>query len=548
MRIFRHLTLVAMLSAVGLSMFIVQAISQSQSSRVIVIGEDSDQNAVPRDAEAYSRVVSVLQNAMSEAGYFAVDEQLLSSRLGLEFTKGVRRQDFVTPLQAANATDDPLVHSRLAFVFSIFPIMQDMSMTRQLRVRVRGDIYDLATLRLIRSTEVQSETAKILPLDDQICNSVCIEEAIGEQARNIASELAAELIDALNMITKEQVTYTVLKLNLLGFDRIASIQLMRDISGIKEILATDLLSDDGKKRVYSVTTSKDAGFVEEEVILAMIENGFDPKLIRSTLSTEEITLSLGEISATPLVVIIENFDAQLERDFAEGLMSAYGSTHVSLDQQADGTRRFFISVEETPLNIEKKVGDIVAALGYRPVDFDTEIDGKTVKVSARRFSAGVYTLTLSGKGLDAVKMRETSVELIDEFGSDNVSLQNAEENHREFLITTEKTPLEIEGIVSSMMVSLGFNSDDFALNIDGRNIQIQVARSPDPVFTVLLNLKNVDEAKKAQTALKALGHYTGVIDGLWGRGSVAALRKFKASQSMLPNDDAWDLQTQKALF
>ena len=93
-----------------------------------------------------------------------------------------------------------------------------------------------------------------------------------------------------------------------------------------------------------------------------------------------------------------------------------------------------------------------------------------------------------------------------------------------------------------------FSDENFALNIDGRNIQIQVARSPDPVFTVLLNLKNVDEAKKAQTALKALGHYTGVIDGLWGRGSVAALRKFKASQSMLPNDDAWDQQTQQALF
>lgn len=200
--------------------------AQSYNSRVVVIGEDSDANAIPRNTEAYSRVVSVIQNQLSEAGYFVVDEQLLSERLGISYKTTRRRQDFVAPLQAANTTTDPLIRSRLAFVFSIIPIVQDMSVTRQIRVRVSGEIYDLATLRMLRSTEVVSKKATIVPLDEQLCNNVCVSEAIGEQARSIADHVAQELALKLSNIIQEDHLSNIVELSLNGFEKLATIKLV----------------------------------------------------------------------------------------------------------------------------------------------------------------------------------------------------------------------------------------------------------------------------------------------------------------------------------
>ena len=52
----------------------------------------------------------------------------------------------IQTLSIANETTDATVRSRLGVVFAIFPNIQEMSMTRKLTVRVRGQIYDLKTL------------------------------------------------------------------------------------------------------------------------------------------------------------------------------------------------------------------------------------------------------------------------------------------------------------------------------------------------------------------------------------------------------------------
>lgn len=63
-----------------------------------------------------------------------------------------------------------------------------------------------------------------------------------------------------------------------------------------------------------------------------------------------------------------------------------------------------------------------------------------------------------------------------------------------------------------------------------------------------LDLRNREYAAEVQRRLAAGGYYAGPIDGLFGRGSVAALRRFKRSDPFLPDDDVWDIETQRRLF
>jgi hypothetical protein len=65
--------------------------------------------------------------------------------------------------------------------------------------------------------------------------------------------------------------------------------------------------------------------------------------------------------------------------------------------------------------------------------------------------------------------------------------------------------------------------------------------------TLFLNPKDKDDAILIQTRLAELGFYTAGIDGIFGRGSRAALAKFKQSVGLGENSN-WDLPTQQALF
>ncbi len=63
----------------------------------------------------------------------------------------------------------------------------------------------------------------------------------------------------------------------------------------------------------------------------------------------------------------------------------------------------------------------------------------------------------------------------------------------------------------------------------------------------LLNPSNHLDARIIQRKLARLGHYTMKIDGLWGKGSRAALKKFQRAKG-LKADGVWTMETQRKLL
>lgn len=369
-------------------------LSQSQNDHIIVLGEDSDAGSIQRDSEIYGRVVAVLQNALSEAGFVAVDEQLLSARLGLEFLTNVRRQEFIVPLQAANETDDPIVQSRLAFVFSIVPMIQDMSLTRQLKVRIRGEIYDLATLRMMRSSEVESSKPKILPQDEAMCNDACINDAVGDQARQLAVQLSIGLINKINELNAEQSTISVLKLSLAGFDRMTVIQLSKALAGSQDILASEVLTDEGDRRVYSVTTTKDVGYLEETVAGILLDAGFDGTRLQTSLTSDGLSVDLvdgtpGDAQSAVMKVEIggEGLSSSDLRKMSGLLMESFGADSVALDASTENFRTFSVQTDASLLEIETQLARMLESAGYDEGSFDLVLGDRAAKVTILQVSA-----------------------------------------------------------------------------------------------------------------------------------------------------------------
>jgi peptidoglycan hydrolase-like protein with peptidoglycan-binding domain len=74
---------------------------------------------------------------------------------------------------------------------------------------------------------------------------------------------------------------------------------------------------------------------------------------------------------------------------------------------------------------------------------------------------------------------------------------------------------------------------------------IETAYPPPPAAG--MNPLNRADGQRIQQRLTELGYYSGRGDGAWGSASRAALRSFKAANS-LPEDDEWDAMAEAVLF
>ena len=260
--------------------------------RVVVVGEDSDPNSVPRSNEIYKRVVSELQQSMIRENITVIDEDMIAVRLGFSFNEDRTRQELIQTLSVANSTTDALVRTRLGVIFSIFPNVQDMSMTRKLTVRVRGQIYDLETLRALSSFEVSSPETVTIPRDTNMCNRLCVEERAGEVAVGLAREVGAILNQKLRIVIEDSgvatagggaVTNASLEsVYTVEFNLMQNSDVLRAIRALEATAVRDieLIKSTATQRVYSITTNKNIGELEERVMIILLDLGVNIDRLR----------------------------------------------------------------------------------------------------------------------------------------------------------------------------------------------------------------------------------------------------------------------------
>lgn len=188
-----------------------------------------------------------------------------------------------------------------------------MDFTRKLTVRVRGQIYDLKALRALASFEVDAPEAITVPKKESLCNRLCLEEKAGDVAVDLAREVGAILTKKLHIIVEDgkyagslsgstasdqpgsstQAGESVLdSVYTITFKLMRNSDIIRVVRTLESTAVSEikLLKSTQTTRVYSVTTNKDLGDLEERIMLILTDQGVDIDRLRFSSFGTEMTI------------------------------------------------------------------------------------------------------------------------------------------------------------------------------------------------------------------------------------------------------------------
>jgi hypothetical protein len=154
--------------------------------QVLVLGEDSDKRSVRRSSDIFRRVMAQMQEQMSRYNYHVVDEDMIAAALDWKFSDRRPKQELIEVAKLANQARDPRVYSRALVIFKIRASAKSVGYATKAQVRIAGEVYDLESNRFLGAWEAPRMTFPA-PKD---CSSICIQEVVGDNARDIASSVS----------------------------------------------------------------------------------------------------------------------------------------------------------------------------------------------------------------------------------------------------------------------------------------------------------------------------------------------------------------------
>ncbi|WP_051609911.1 hypothetical protein [Terasakiella pusilla] len=178
------------LTIFGLSaLFAPRHVLAAELPHLMVMGEDNDQDAIPRDSRVFRRVLNELAEELNNDGFDVYDETAVTLD---DFAQGrVRRSDAELIDIARSVTRPPI---DIVVLFEIYASAERLDYTTKVRTRLSGRLLDVHSGRRLGNFEVASPRNFRAPVD---CNRECIIETVGNNARLLARDVADVLIQKL---------------------------------------------------------------------------------------------------------------------------------------------------------------------------------------------------------------------------------------------------------------------------------------------------------------------------------------------------------------
>ncbi|KQP40058.1 hypothetical protein ASF49_21380 [Methylobacterium sp. Leaf104] len=188
---FRATVLCTALAAAFLSGLLVPAQAQPRPN-VVVMGEDADEDSVPRGNRIFQRVITELSETMNLRGYNVYDETAVA--MGFTQPNRVRRRD-AELIEVARAVQNPPLD--VVAVFQIYASAAKSAYSDIVRpeVRIPGRLLNVRTGQSLGAFEVAGVQLPPLP---QGCDRECLLERVGAEAKAIAADVASALTAKLD--------------------------------------------------------------------------------------------------------------------------------------------------------------------------------------------------------------------------------------------------------------------------------------------------------------------------------------------------------------
>ncbi|AWB25293.1 hypothetical protein DA075_30680 [Methylobacterium currus] len=172
--------------SLGLALVAGPALAQPKPN-VVVMGEDADEDSVPRGNRIFQRVIAELSETMNLRGYNVYDETAVA--MGFSQPNRVRRRD-AELIEVARAVQNPPLD--VVAVFQIYASASKSAYSDIVRpeVRIPGRLLNVRTGQSLGAFEVAGVQLPPLP---QGCDRECLLERVGAEAKVIAGDVAAAL-------------------------------------------------------------------------------------------------------------------------------------------------------------------------------------------------------------------------------------------------------------------------------------------------------------------------------------------------------------------
>ncbi len=160
-----------------------------EKPNILIMGDDADQDTVPRNSRVFRRVLDTLSNELHNEGFDVFDEVAVSLD---DFAQGRSRRTDAEIIDIAKSVKRPPID--IAVIFQIYASAKEMSYTTKIKTRVRGRLLMVKSGQRLGNFEVDSPREWNAPAD---CPRECILEVVGKYSKTLARDVGSVLAEQL---------------------------------------------------------------------------------------------------------------------------------------------------------------------------------------------------------------------------------------------------------------------------------------------------------------------------------------------------------------
>ena len=167
--------------------------SGGDQPNILILGEDSDSDTVPRNSRVFKRVLDALSNEMNDEGFDVYDETAITLD---QFVQGRVRRSDAEIIDIARSVKRPPID--VAVIYSIYTDKRNLGYTNKLGIGIEGRLLNVRSGQRLGNFEFElAQPENVSPS----CTWECKLEAVGRNARVLASDLGAVLARKLDWLS-----------------------------------------------------------------------------------------------------------------------------------------------------------------------------------------------------------------------------------------------------------------------------------------------------------------------------------------------------------
>ena len=157
----------------------------AENPNLIILGDDADEDSVPRNSRVFKRVLAAVSNQLIDEGFKVFDETTVTLD---EFAQGRVRRTDAEIIDIAKSIQRPPMD--LAVIYTIYANAKKMEYITKVRSRIEGRLLNVGNGQRMGNFEVISPDDWRAPVN---CSRECILETVGDHTKQLAQDLGAVL-------------------------------------------------------------------------------------------------------------------------------------------------------------------------------------------------------------------------------------------------------------------------------------------------------------------------------------------------------------------